>query len=50
MKNTRIDSFFKSDKREVIRENENKIDSISSQHYTNDPIVQLQKPFLDVLY
>jgi len=41
MKNKIINSFFKSAKREVICENENKIDFISShllKHYTNDLI------------
>ena len=41
MKNKIIFSFFKSDKRETICEDENKIDSTSSQllkHYTNDLI------------
>jgi len=38
-KNKRIDSLFKSDKKEAISENENKINYICSQHYTNDQIV-----------
>jgi len=41
MKNKIIYSFFRSDNRKVIYEDENKIDSTSShilKHYTNDPI------------
>jgi len=41
MKNKRIDWLFKSDKSEAIWEDGNKIDYTSSQHYTNDQIVQL---------
>jgi len=36
MKNKRINSLFKSDKSEVIRENGNEINYIFSQHYTKD--------------
>jgi len=35
MNNERINSRFKNDKWKAIREYENKIDYISSQHYTN---------------
>jgi len=50
MKNKRINSLFKSDKSEAIREDGNKIDYIFSQHYTKDQIIQLEKPILKILY
>jgi len=43
MKNKRIDSFFKSDKREATREDENRTNLTLPdilKHDTNDPIVQ----------
>jgi len=51
VKNKRIYSFFKSDKREATYEDENKTNSTSSnilKHDTDDPIVQLEEPFLKV--
>jgi len=51
IKNKRINSFFKSDKKETI--DENKIDHTSShilKHYTKDHIVKLEKPFSKILY
>jgi len=42
--------LFKSDKRKTIRENENKIDSTSSQHYTDDSIIRLGKLIFETLY
>jgi len=51
MKNKRIDSFFKSDKREDTREDENRTNSTLPdilKHDTNDLIVQLEEPFFKV--
>jgi len=50
MKNKRINSLFTSEKKKVIREDENKIDYTSSQYYTNDQIIQLKKLFFETLY
>jgi len=53
MKNKIIDSFFKSDRREVVGEDENKIDFNFShilKYCTNDQIVQLDELFFKVLY
>jgi len=47
MKNKRIDSFFRSDKREAIREDENRTNSTLPdilKHDTNVPIVQSEEP------
>ena len=47
MKNKRIDSFFKSDKREATREDENRTNSTLPdilKHDTNVPIVQSEEP------
>jgi len=48
MKNKRIDSFFKSDKRKANRENENRTNSTLPdilKHDTNVLIVQSEEPF-----
>jgi len=53
MRNKTIDSFFKNDRREVVGEDENKIDFTSLhilKYCTNDQIVQLDKLFFEVLY
>jgi len=53
MRNKTIDSFFKNDRREVVGEDENKINFTSLhilKYYTNDQIVQLDKLFFEVLY
>jgi len=53
MKNKIIDSLFKSDRREVVGEDENKIDFTSShilKYCTNDQIVQLDELFFEALY
>jgi len=53
MKNKTIDSFFKSDRREVVSEDENKIDFTFShilKYCTNDQIVQLDELFFKALY
>jgi len=49
MKNKRIDSFFKSDKREATHEDENRTNSTLpdiQKHDTNDLIIQSQEPFI----
>jgi len=51
MKNKRIDSFFKSNKRETTREDENRTNSTLPdilKHDTNDPIVQSEEPLFKV--
>ena len=51
MKNKRIYSFFKSDKREPTREYENMTNSTLPnilKHDTTDPIVQLEEPLFKV--
>jgi len=53
MKNKTIDSFFKSDRREVVGEDENKIYFTSShilKYCTNDQIVMLDELFFKALY
>jgi len=50
IKNKRINSFFKSDKKESI--DESKIDPTSYilKYYTKGQIVKLEKPFFESLY
>ena len=42
--------LFKSNKSEVIREDGNKIDYISSQHYSNEQIIQLVELTFETVY
>jgi len=52
MKNKIIDSFFKSVRREVVGEDENKIYFTSHilKYCTNDQIFQLDELFFEALY
>jgi len=50
MMNKRINSLYKNDKSEAIREDGNKIDYTFSQCYTNDQIIQLEEPIFETLY
>ena len=51
IKNKRINSFVKSDKKETIDKNKINLTSLHIlKHYTKNQIVKLEKPFFEALY
>jgi len=51
IKNKRINSFVKNDKKETIDKNKINLTSLHIlKHYTKNQIVKLEKPFFEALY